>query len=98
MLRWSQNSSKVLLVRSTASSTGLSTKLSDKWKTNMEKPDKEIIPPKFVSVRKEYELLRNLVRSPESVDESMRNAITPALSTQGRLAALELPEAGIFGV
>lgn len=60
--------------------------------------EEETLPPKSASVRKEYELLRSLVRAPESVDEPIRKAITPALSTQGSLAAFELPDAGIVGM
>lgn len=64
----------------------------------MAKLKEETLPPKSTSVRKEYELLRSLVRSSESVDESMRKTITPALSTQGSLAAFELPDVGIVGM
>mgnify|MGYP006900796921 CR=1 FL=1 len=54
--------------------------------------------PQAASVCKEYELLRGVVRAPESIEESLRKAITPALSTQGSLAAFELPDAGIVGM
>ena len=64
----------------------------------MANQEEEILPPKSASVRKEYELLRSLVRAPESVDEPIRKAITPALSAQGSLAAFELPDAGIVGM
>lgn len=54
--------------------------------------------PKSASVRKEFELLKELVRAPESVDEILREAIGPALSTQGSLATFEHPESGIVGM
>lgn len=49
-------------------------------------------------MRKEFELLRNLVRAPELVDAALRRTIEPALSTQGGLAAFEHPDAGIVGM
>lgn len=52
--------------------------------------------PKSASVRKVYELLKEIVRSPGLIDEKMRQIITPALSTQGGLAAFEYPELGII--
>lgn len=61
-------------------------------------PAQETSQPKSESVRKEYELLRAIVRAPESVDEMLREAIRPALSTQGSLAAFEHPESGIVGM
>lgn len=61
-------------------------------------PEQETSLPKSASVRKEFELLRELVRAPESVDEMLREAISPALSTQGSLAAFESPESGIVGM
>lgn len=64
----------------------------------MTEPAQETSLPKSASVRKEYELLRELVRATESVDEKLREAISPALSTQGSLAAFERPESGIVGM
>jgi hypothetical protein len=64
----------------------------------MTEPAQETSLPKSASVRKEFELLRDLVRAPESVDEKLREAISPALSTQGRLATFECPESGIVGM
>lgn len=64
----------------------------------MAKQEEETLPPKSASVRKEYELLRNLVRAPESVDATLRGAIALALSTQGSLAAFEHPDAGIVAM
>lgn len=64
----------------------------------MTRPAQETSLPKSASVRKEFELLRELVRAPESVDEMLRKAISPALSTQGSLAAFESPEFGIVGM
>lgn len=61
-------------------------------------PAQEIALPKSASVRMEFELLKELVRSPESVDEKLREAICPALSTQGSLAAFEYTESGIVGM
>lgn len=58
----------------------------------------ETSSPKCASVRKEYELLRNLVRAPESVDATLREAITPALSTQGSLAAFEHSDEGLVAM
>lgn len=60
--------------------------------------EQETLPPKSASVRKEYELLRCLVSSPESVDEALRKEIIPALSTQGTLAAFEHSDVGIVGM
>ncbi len=61
-------------------------------------PAQEISLPKSASVRMEYELLVKLVRAPESVDEKLRETISPALSTQGSLAAFEYTESGIVGM
>lgn len=61
-------------------------------------PAQETSLPKSASVRKEFELLRELVRAPELVDEMLRDAISPALSTQGSLASFERPESGIVGM
>ena len=65
---------------------------------DMTRPTQEISAPKSASVRTEFELLRELVRTPESVDEMLREAICPVLKTQGRLAAFEYPESGIVGM
>lgn len=54
--------------------------------------------PKSASVCKEYELLQKIVRAPDSVDETLREAITSALATQGGLAAFEHFDAGIVGM
>lgn len=58
----------------------------------------EISILKSASVRTEYELLKNIVRAPESVAVALREAISPALSTQGSMAAFEYPESGIVGM
>jgi hypothetical protein len=54
--------------------------------------------PKSASVVKLHETLKLLVTKPLEVDEALRLAIAPALSTQGTLAAFEHTEAGIVGM
>ena len=54
--------------------------------------------PKSASLRKEYELLQKLVRAPESVDQTLRDRITPALASQSSLAAFEHFDTGIVGM
>lgn len=56
------------------------------------------VRPKTASVRKQFELLQQLVKAPESLAASLRDALLPALASQGALAALELPEFGIVGM
>lgn len=50
---------------------------------------------KSTSVHKELELLRKLVQEPKSVDKLLYEAVSPALSSQGRFAAFEYLEYGI---
>jgi hypothetical protein len=54
--------------------------------------------PKSTSVRRQFELLKQAVKTPESVAGSVRDALLSALASQGALAALELPESGIVGM
>ncbi|WP_075256210.1 hypothetical protein [Herbaspirillum camelliae] len=56
------------------------------------------IRPKTASVRKQFELLQHVVKNPGSIAEPLRDALLPALASQGALAALELPEIGIVGM
>jgi hypothetical protein len=64
----------------------------------MAAPAQEISTPKSASVRIEYELLIEIVRAPESLAAALREAISPALSTQGSLAAFTYMESGIVGM
>jgi hypothetical protein len=61
-------------------------------------PTQETSRPKSASVRKEYELLKELAHAPESVNGKLREAISPALSTQGSLAGFECHDCGIVGM
>lgn len=54
--------------------------------------------PKTTSVRKQFELLKQLTADPSSVADGVREVLLPALASQGALAALELPEMGIVGM
>lgn len=56
------------------------------------------VRPKSTSVRKQYELLKLIVKDPDSVAKPVRDLLLPALVSQSALAALELPEAGIVGM
>jgi hypothetical protein len=56
------------------------------------------VSPKIVSLKKQLELLQQVVKAPESVPESVRDALRPALTSQGALAVFELPELGIVGM
>ncbi|WP_292038169.1 hypothetical protein [Massilia sp. UBA6681] len=58
----------------------------------------EMVSPKSASVKAEFELLKEIVRSPHSVDEKLREAVVPALATQGALAAFEYAERGIVSM
>lgn len=64
----------------------------------MERDLEAKIRPKTASVRKQFELLQHVVKAPESIAEPLRDALLPALASQGALAALELPEIGIVGM
>lgn len=54
--------------------------------------------PKTASVKKLYELLKQVARDPDSVDSPLRGVLLKALTSQGALAALELPDLGIVGM
>lgn len=54
--------------------------------------------PKYTSVRKEYELLLTIIRSPKSVDKNIKESITLALKTQSSLAAFEHIDSNIVGM
>ncbi|MCX4170310.1 MULTISPECIES: hypothetical protein [Paraburkholderia] len=56
------------------------------------------VRPKMASVKKQFELLQQVVKTPESVGGSVRDALLSALASQGALAAFELPEIGIIGM
>ncbi|WP_440965166.1 hypothetical protein ACL58G_03430 [Massilia sp. GER05] len=64
----------------------------------MTEPTPKAFPTKSESVSKEYQILKDIVRSPESVDENLRQTLLPALSNQGSLAAFEYPKSGIIGM
>ncbi len=54
--------------------------------------------PKTTSVKKQFELLKQVISDLNSVASAVRDALLPALVSQGALAALELPEIGIVGM
>lgn len=62
----------------------------------MTKEIDEINHSKSTSVRKEYELLLTIIRSPESIDKNIRELITLALKSQSSLAAFEHIDSGII--
>lgn len=53
---------------------------------------------KQLSIKKQLELLKKALGSPNSINELTRNILLPALRSQGAFAALCLPEASIVSM
>ncbi|MFM0148022.1 hypothetical protein [Paraburkholderia sp. RL18-085-BIA-A] len=64
----------------------------------MTKDISEMVRTKATSVVNLFKLLKDVVKAPESIEKPLRDALLPALTSQGMLAALCIPEAAIVGM